>query len=61
MAKLKTDPITPADLVEFLNTTSDFGFEIKVMKVLAGLGFKLKHGGTYIDPVTEKPRQFDIG
>ena len=60
MAKLKTDPITDVDLVDYLNTTSDFGFEIKVVKVLASLGFKLQHGGTYVDPVTDKPRQFDI-
>ncbi len=58
--KLKTDPIEQADLIEFLDEQSDFGFEIQVLKKLRRLGFECEHGGTYIDPATEKPRQFDI-
>ena len=60
MAKLKTDPIGPPDLIEFLDTYSDFAFEIAVIKVLCSCGFQVEHGGTYIDPATKKPRQFDI-
>ena len=52
--------ITEADLVEFLETSSDFAFELRCLKTLTGLGFRSQHGGSYIDPVTKKPRQFDI-
>jgi len=60
MARLKTDPIGQADLIEFLDASSDFAFEIGVIKTLSGLGFVCEHGGTYIDAATKKPRQFDI-
>ncbi len=60
MAKLKTDPITAADMVEFLDYSSDFGFELQVLNALVSLGFQCDHGGTYTDPVTERPRQYDI-
>jgi hypothetical protein len=60
MAKLKTDPIVEADLTEYLETSSDFGFEIKCLKQLTGDGFTCRHGGLYTDPITKKKRQFDI-
>lgn len=60
MAKLKSDSITSADLIDFLDNQSDFGFEIKVLRMLTDEGFECEHGGTYQDPVTDKPRQFDI-
>lgn len=60
MAKLKTDPIAQADLIEYLNDHSDFSFELNVLKSLVASGFTCEHGGTYADPVTHRPRQFDI-
>jgi hypothetical protein len=60
MAKYKTDPIASEDLEEFINTKSDFGFEMKVLHTLRDLQFLCHHGGTYDDPVTGRPRQFDI-
>src|SRR5438132_1668631 len=60
MAKLKLEPITRNDLVEFLCGFSDFSFEVKVLNTLAGIGFTCEHGGSYDDPVMKKPRQFDI-
>jgi hypothetical protein len=60
MAKLKTDPITAEDLEEFVRTSSDFAFEMQVLKQLRELGFECSHSGTYQDPVTGKVRQFDI-
>jgi len=60
MTKLKTDPIGQSDLIEFLNNHSDFSFEIQVLNALSGVGFNCEHGGTYDDPATGKPRQFDI-
>jgi hypothetical protein len=60
MAKLKTDPITQADLAAFAANDSDFAFELRVLRQLRGLGFQCEHSGTYEDPVTGKFRQFDI-
>jgi hypothetical protein len=52
--------LTEADLLKFLDTQSDFAFELKALKALNEKGFNCEHGGTYSDPVTRKPRQFDI-
>ena len=60
MAKLKTDPITPADLATFAANDSDFAFEMRILHLLRHLGFECQHSGTYEDPVTAKFRQFDI-
>jgi hypothetical protein len=60
MAKLKADAVTKADLIEFLNDESDFAFEIETLHTLIGHGFSCEHSGTYDDPVTQKPREFDI-
>ncbi|MCH7701068.1 MAG: hypothetical protein IID37_05220 [Planctomycetes bacterium] len=61
MAKqLKPDSITQPDLIEYLDGYSDFSFEIKTLRALVTLGFTCEHGGTYDDPATGKPREYDI-
>lgn len=60
MAKLKRDPIGEADFVEYLETTSDFAFELRCLQKMGAMGFECQHGGPYIDRVTGKTRQFDI-
>lgn len=60
MAKLKNVVISAADINEYLNSYSDFSFEIKAQKELVNLGFQCQHGGTYEDPITGKSREFDI-
>ena len=60
MAKLKTDPITQADLAEFSRNDSDFALELRVLLQLRGLGFQCEHSAYYEDPVDHKFRQFDI-
>lgn len=60
MAKLKDTAIVQADLLEYLNTSSDFAFELRCLERLSSLGFQCQHGGSYTDPVTRKTRQFDI-
>jgi hypothetical protein len=61
MAKqFQNTPIGSAELLEFLNTSSDFAFELRCMERLLQLGFHCQHGGSYIDRVTNKARQFDI-
>jgi len=60
MPKLKPDPVGQPELTDFLDNHSDFCFEIQVLNTLVGLGFPCEHGGSYEDPVTKKPREFDI-
>src|SRR3989337_2844914 len=60
MPRLKDDPITAQDFVDFVNHDSDFAFEMRVLAQLRELGFECSHSGTYRDPVTEKFRQYDI-
>lgn len=60
MAKLKADPITAADLLEFAKSQSDLQFEMEVKRTLFLYNFITEHGGAYVDPFTNKPRQFDI-
>lgn len=60
MAKLKTDQIEQVDLLEYLNSYSDFSFELGVLKMLRERGIECEHGGHYEDPVTNKSREFDI-
>ena len=60
MVKLKPDPITEADLVEYLDSSSDFAFELRCLERITALGWECQHGGSYVDPVTGKTRQFDL-
>jgi hypothetical protein len=56
----KDQPITAQDMADFVNSSSDFAFEMQVLARLNALGFQCSHSGTYRDPVTRKIRQFDI-
>lgn len=60
MPKLKADRILQSDLLEYLNSYSDFSFELAVLKMLRGNGLSCEHGGLYEDAVTKKSREFDI-
>jgi len=60
MPKLKTDSIKKDDLVEYLDSCSDFSFELSVLKMLRESDVDCEHGGLYEDPVTGKSREFDI-
>jgi hypothetical protein len=60
MRKLNATPITASDLGAFLNSDSDFAFEMRVLRWFEDNGFSCRHSGTYRDPVTGKLRQFDI-
>jgi len=60
VAKLKDGAICKEDLVEYLQESSDFAFEITVLRELISLGFSCEHAGTYEDPITKKTREFDI-
>jgi len=56
----KQNAITSSDMLEFVNSKSDFAFEMRVLKSLVSCGFFCKHSGSYHDPFTNKIRQFDI-
>ena len=60
MVQLEIDPIGERDLTDYLDTKSDFAFELKILKLLTGHGFICEHCGTYDDPVEHKPREFDL-
>jgi len=60
MAKLKTEATTQPDLLEYLAGYSDFSFELSVLKMLREHEVACEHGGHYVDPVTNKSREFDI-
>jgi hypothetical protein len=52
--------LSPAELREVLEKEDDFGHELRVGRVLRShSSAAIQHGGTYTDPVTAKPRQFD--
>ena len=60
MAKLRRTPLDATDISSILAVESDFPFEMSVLARLDELGFRCQHSGTYVDPVSEKLRQFDI-
>ena len=60
MAKVRDDAITTSDVEEYLATQDDFALELFVYNQARSCGLNATHGGTYEDPVTKKPRQYDI-
>ena len=52
--------IDAAAMKKFVDKDSAFGLEMRVMKCLSDAGAKCSHSGTYIDPVTDKARQYDV-
>ncbi|MGC3967585.1 MAG: hypothetical protein QM775_09510 [Pirellulales bacterium] len=59
---MKLDDVTigEKELIGFLDTQSDFEFELSILRLLSERRFTCDHGGTYADEATKKPRQFDI-
>jgi hypothetical protein len=52
--------ISTSDIQKIVNTEDDFGHEMRVGATIKAIpSFSVEHGGTYIDRVTGKPRQFD--
>lgn len=60
MANNKPRAVTADDLLRYAENESDFGFELKVLKLLTDIRLHCIHSGTYVDSVTGKDRQFDI-
>jgi hypothetical protein len=60
MTKPENDEIKIEDIKKYLDMTSDFAFEMKVLNLLNGQGLKTSFGGLYQDPNTKHTRQFDI-
>lgn len=60
MADKSDKPINKGDIREYLKQTSDFEFEMSVLRRLVDLGFQCDHAGTYQDPVTDKIRAYEF-
>lgn len=58
--QLRDDEIGQDTLIEYLETRSDFHFELKILKMMRDSGLPCEHGGHYSDPITQKSREFDI-
>jgi hypothetical protein len=52
--------ISASDILSIVKKEDDFGHEVRVGAAIRAIaGFAVQHSGTYTDPVTGKPRQFD--
>jgi hypothetical protein len=60
MAKLRDTPIGIADLEEYIRDHDDFALELDLFQHALQLDAAAEHGGTYVDPVTGRHRQFDL-
>lgn len=61
MAKKYTDsPVTKNNIMNYHKKNSDFSFEMEILEVTKKFTLFCHHGGSYIDSVTGKTRQFDI-
>ena len=60
MAKLSDKPLTQSDIKDFVETQDDFGLELAIYSHCRDLGFEVSHGGSYVDRVTGKTRQYDV-
>ena len=53
-------PISTQDLTDYLREDSSFAFEMRVREIFASKDLRIEHGGTYADPHSGLPRQFDL-
>jgi len=60
IAKPANASVSPSDIRNVVAKEDDFGHEMRVGHIIRSVpAILLQHGGTYTDPVTQKPRQFD--
>lgn len=60
LARLSDQPIEPRDLREYLEGQDDFDLELFAYRTAKECGLRVSYGGSYEDPVTRKPRQYDV-
>ncbi len=53
-------PISKKEITEFLDENDDFAFEMSVLRENETREIESSHSGTYSDPITKLPRQYDI-
>src|SRR6185437_2684956 len=53
-------PVTAEDIAAYLDTQDDFDLELFVHRALVVSGFRSEHAGSFNDPVTARPRRFDV-
>ena len=54
------DPIDADVVKKIVLSKSTYEFELRILSRLQGYGFRCIHNGAYIDPATNKLREFDI-
>lgn len=59
MAKIRDKNIEIEDIKNYVEKVSDFNFEMKVKNSIPK-NYNVEHAGSYIDPVTNKYREFDF-
>jgi len=64
-SQMTSGPVDAEHISRCLDASDDFSFEMQVLHMLKtadlnAVTLTAAHGGTYIDPVTGLPRQFDI-
>ncbi len=64
-AKNENKPVDADHITMCLDASDDFAFEMQTLNVMQSANMRnsiarIKHGHTYTDPITEKPRQFDF-
>jgi hypothetical protein len=52
--------ITGEAITQFLDGRDDFDLELFALRAMTERGWGAHHGGAYTDPITEKPRQYDV-
>jgi hypothetical protein len=53
-------PLNKYDLATFARESSDFAFEMEVLRALRAAGLDCEHAATYTDPITSRLRAYDI-
>jgi hypothetical protein len=60
MSKIDEAPINKTDIQEYIQNHDDFALELYTYKLAREKGFSATHGGSYLDPLTNKIRQYDV-
>lgn len=60
MAKANKSPIEEKDIRRYLDQNEGFQLEMAAQKACVQNRIRVEHGGSYVDPATDKRRQYDL-
>ncbi len=60
MKRISKHEISAADIADYLAKRDDFSLELYVYNLAKRIGLNATHGGSYVDQVSGKKRQYDI-